>query len=269
MPREGEDGGQFPPLARAGHPARIRRALRRGSRTSSFRPPRPAGQGGADAPASAALTEWHGMTPGQQVTAWAELRAWVTWLHDRYELSAEDRLPRCWANHPGLIEELWALRAWRLEIYGGGQPQAGQAARYWHAELRQVLHAAATMYAAGCRAGHRGAPALASADSTLQQRWSDASQLAGTPGIDIAAGRARRAGGWASSEDMAAALDAADATPVPGLRDRTYWAGCWWEPAASGWVQVPGPDLPGTAQANGTGPWTGNDTAWEAGSWGH
>ena len=66
-----------------------------------------------------------------------ELRAWVTWLHDRYELSVEDRLPRCWASHPGLIEELSALKAWREEIYASSQP-SGQAARYWHAELRQV-----------------------------------------------------------------------------------------------------------------------------------
>ena len=93
--------------------------------------------------------------PGEETATWAELRAWVTWLYDRYELSVEDRLPRCWARHPGLVEELYALKAWRQEIYSGGQP-SGQAARYWHAELRQVLHAAATQYALGCRTGHRG-----------------------------------------------------------------------------------------------------------------
>jgi hypothetical protein len=85
-----------------------------------------------------ALAEWHDMTPGQQQVAWAELRAWVAWLYDRYELGTEDRLPRCWPRHPGLVEELWALRAWRLEVYSGGQP-SGQAARYWHTELRQPL----------------------------------------------------------------------------------------------------------------------------------
>ena len=68
-----------------------------------------------------------------------------------------------WARHPGLVEELWALRAWRLEVYSGGQP-AGQAARYWHTELRQLVQAAVPMYAAGCRTGHRGASMLAADD---------------------------------------------------------------------------------------------------------
>jgi hypothetical protein len=71
------------------------------------------------------------MTPGQQQAAWAELRAWVAWLYDRYELGTEDRVPGCRARHPDLVEELWALRAWRLEVYSGVQP-FGRAARYWH-----------------------------------------------------------------------------------------------------------------------------------------
>ena len=105
-----------------------------------------------------APAEWHDMAPGQQQVAWAELRAWVAWLYDRYELGTEDRLPRCWPRHPGLVEELWALRAWRLEVYSGGHP-SGRAARYWHTELRQLVQAAVPMNAAGWRTGHRGAHA--------------------------------------------------------------------------------------------------------------
>jgi hypothetical protein len=60
-------------------------------------------------PPERALTEWHDMTPGERLAAWAELRAWVTWLADRYELTVEHRLPHCWALHPGLVEELRAL----------------------------------------------------------------------------------------------------------------------------------------------------------------
>ncbi|SRR5581483_8975616 len=120
-----------------------RRALRRGPLTRIGRPP-PAGRADQEPqPAARPLDEWHVMTPGAQLAAWAGLRAWVTWLHDRYELSADDRLPRCWAEHPGLIEELYALKVWREEIYAGPQP-SGQAARYWHSELRQVIHAATT-----------------------------------------------------------------------------------------------------------------------------
>jgi hypothetical protein len=187
-----------------------------------------------------ALTEWHDMTPGQQQAAWAELRAWVTWLHYRYELGTEERLPRCWARHPGLVEELRALRAWRLEVYSGGQP-TGQAARYWHAELRQLVQAAVPMYAAGCRTGHRGASTLAADDPELAEEWAHADPLAGTPGIDIAAGRARLAGECLTTATVAAALDSGDASAAPLLRDYVFYAGAWWVPASSGWVKVPRP----------------------------
>src|SRR3954451_1713060 len=64
------------------------------------------------------LSEWHRMSPAERRSAWAALVDWVIWLHDRYELGIEERLPGCWAEHPGLIEELWALKTWREEIYG-------------------------------------------------------------------------------------------------------------------------------------------------------
>jgi hypothetical protein len=203
------------------------------------------------------------MTPGEEAAAWAELRAWVAWLHDRYELSVEDRLPRCWAQHPGLIEELAALKAWREEIYGSGQP-SGQAARYWHSELRQVLHAASTMYALGCRTGHRGAARQAAVDPDLLAGWAAADPLAGVPGIDIAAGRARRTGDLAATASVAAALDSGDALPLPGSTDRLMWVGAWWAPASGGWVKVPGPEragLPSGPAANPARPPADGTTA--------
>jgi hypothetical protein len=231
-------------------PARHRRLLRRGPRLQAPRA-RPARMGegapGGQAPdtqAARALIEWHDMTPGEQVTAWAELRAWVTWLHDRYELSVEDRLPRCWARHPGLVEELAALKAWREEIYGSGQP-SGQAALYWHNELRQVLHAASSMYALGCRTGHRAGTRHAASDPDLLADWAAADPLDGVPGIDIAAGRARRTSGLATSAAVAAALDSGEALPLPGSSDHLMWVGGWWAPASAGWVQVPGRQRPG------------------------
>src|SRR5712691_3969019 len=237
--------------------AHLMRALRRGPRTRMItRPVRPlprdrdtapgvTGDGSAEAraaevPAAEAapvprpLAEWHDMTPGQQAVAWAGLRAWVAWLHDRYELSTEDRLPRCWPRHPGLVEELHALRAWREEIYTTGPPSA-QSARYRHAELRQVLTAARTMYAAGCRTGHRGAPFLVADDPGLLEEWAGGYPLAGTPGLDIAAGRARHTGECMTAAVIAAALDAGLASPVPSMRDYVLYAGTWWVPAASGW----------------------------------
>lgn len=95
--------------------------------------------------------------------AWQELVDWVIWLHDAYELSTEDRLPECWPQHPGLVRELAALRAWRLEIYtpptdpATGKPLPawgnGGSARAWHSELRNVVQAALTFYARSCRVG--------------------------------------------------------------------------------------------------------------------
>jgi hypothetical protein len=227
----------------AGPSPRTRRALRRGPRHRIGRPPpaRPAGQ--AQQPAARPLSEWHAMTPGGRLTAWAGLRAWVTWLHDRYELSADDRLPRCWAEHPGLVEELFALKVWREEIYSGPQP-SGQAARYWHSELRQIIHAATTVYAAGCRTGHRTAPALAAPDRDLQQRWAAASPLAGIPAAEQAAAlRSRRQdSGWLDHAAMAAAVDAGQARePGPGLPDVLFCASGWWAPVSAGWVRVSDP----------------------------
>jgi hypothetical protein len=185
------------------------------------------------------LREWHDMTPGQLIAQWAGLRAWVRWLAGRYELTVEDRLPPCWALHPGLVEELSALRAWREEIYSSGQEGMGQAARYWHAELRAVIQAATTVYAAGCRTGHRGAAELAGMDRALLQEWGGGYPLAGVPELDVSAGQAYGTDGWASHEEMALALDEGNAVPVPGselvLKDGRSWAA-----AAGGWVQVPG-----------------------------
>ena len=224
---------------------RQRRLLRRGPRIHPPRSSRPQPSAGAapdpGAPRARPIGEWHDKTPGEQAAAWAELRAWVAWLYDRYELSVEDRLPRCWASHPGLVEELSALKAWREEIYGGPQP-SGQAARYWHAELRQVLHAAISQYALGCRTGHRRAARLAAEDPALLREWAAASPLAGVPGIDLAAGAARRAGAITPITAVAEALEDGTAIPVPGVRDTLFHAGRWLAPAGSGWTEIPAPE---------------------------
>lgn len=247
--------GQATPGTRRPRPPRPRRPLRRQPRIRAARAPAPRAEGAVpdEAAPAGTLAEWHEMTPGERAARWAQLRAWVTWLHDRYELSVEERLPRCWASHPGLVEELSALMAWRQEIYGGTQP-AGQAARYWHAELRQVLHAAATMYAPGCRTGHRAATTLAAGDPALLEEWAAADPLAGIPGIDLAAGTARRAGRLTPTAAIGAALDDGEAIAVPGTRDTLFLAGAWHAPASAGWTEVPGPagaGLPGPA----TPPW--------------
>lgn len=255
---------------------RVRRELRREPtglpwirRQSRARRSTPAA--GRETPAPAApgparsaprLPEWHEMTPGQRYTEWAQLRAWVTWLYDRYELAAEDKLPLCWPEHPGLVEELRALRAWRLEAYSG-QPGTGQTACYWHTTLRTVLQAAKTQYAPGCRAGHRGTPHLVATDAETQKKWSRARPDEGIPIADLAAGQAMNSGGWISREQMAAAYDAGEAADLPGLDDHVMYEGGWWSPASTGWYANPVPPIPDQEQHED--PWREADDSSESG----
>jgi len=127
--------------------------------------------------AHVSLTEWHAMTEPEYVLAWEELRGWTAWLVGRYRLVLEDRLPDCWPRHPELIEELWALRAWRAEAYG---PEgAGQSAVYWHQALVAFLGHVSTWWAGGCRAGHTNPGTDLSPERI--RGWADADPLAGVP----------------------------------------------------------------------------------------
>jgi hypothetical protein len=117
------------------------------------------------------------MTEPEHVLAWAQLRCWVAWLISRYRLTLEDRLPDCWPRHPELIEELWALRAWRAEAYG--VEGSGQTAVYWHQALVAFLTNVSTWWAAGCRAGHKTPHTLVSTEQ--ENTWSTADPLDGLP----------------------------------------------------------------------------------------
>jgi hypothetical protein len=70
-------------------------------------------------------------------------------------------------------------------------------------------------------------------------------KIAGTPGIDIAAGRARLAGECLATATVAAALDSGGASAVPLLHDYVFYAGAWWVPASPGWGKVPRPGRDG------------------------
>lgn len=192
----------------------------------------------------ARLREWHAMSEPERRDAWHELLIWVTWLHDRYELSLEERLPPCWPQHPGLIEELRALKAWRDEIYTARDP-SGQAARYWHAELRQTINAATTFYAAGCRAGHRGATLLASATPELRRRWHLADPLAGIPASMLTPSARRLANGdFRGEARMRDEIAAGRAVPMSQtISEYLRSDGSWWQPAPGGWLRVDDPRL--------------------------
>ena len=127
--------------------------------------------------ASGSLAEWHAMSEPEYTLAWQQLRDWTVWLIGRYRLVLEDRLPGCWPQHPELIEELWALRAWRGEAYGA--EGTGQSAVYWHQALITFLGHVSSWWAGGCRAGHT----TASTDLTPEQTkaWTEADPLTGVP----------------------------------------------------------------------------------------
>ena len=107
-----------------------------------------------DGPAAAVplIREWHTMSAVEQAAEWAELVAWVVWIHDLYELAKEERLPLCWPRHPGLVEELRSLKVWRTAIYDSPEAMsAPHTARSWHGELRQTIAAAMSFWAPGRR----------------------------------------------------------------------------------------------------------------------
>ena len=194
------------------------------------RPARPRWPG-RTIPTGPDLPDWDTLAGAARQTAWADLTRWVTWLHDRYELSVEERLPHCWAEHPGLVEELSALRAWRREIWTSPQP-SGQAARYWHAEMRQTIAAAITFYAAGCRAGHRAAQA---ASPDLRHRWASATPPGGTGTAAAAHSDGGYLPGTAMAEHLAAGRAAAMSETITGYLRHDE---SWWEPAPGGWQRI-------------------------------
>src|SRR5690606_32328973 len=52
---------------------------------------------------------WATATPAQVGEWMADLTYWTEWLITTYELH-HDVVPACWTLHPGLVQELWALR---------------------------------------------------------------------------------------------------------------------------------------------------------------
>jgi hypothetical protein len=131
----------------------------------------------ASCDASGSLIEWHAMSEPEHILAWEQLRGWTAWLIGRYRLVLEDRLPACWPQHPELIEELWALRAWRIEAYG---PEGtGQSAVYWHQALVTFLGHVSGWWAGGCRAGHTSPETDLAPEQT--SAWAGADPLAGIP----------------------------------------------------------------------------------------
>jgi hypothetical protein len=92
---------------------------------------------------------WAAHTPEEQRHYLDELDLWVTWLVDHYRLDRR-YVPKCWARHWELVEELSALHlAWEAAYATTSHADAPLAwhERLGHARLRLAEWVART----GCR----------------------------------------------------------------------------------------------------------------------
>jgi hypothetical protein len=202
------------------------------------------------------LLEWHAMSPGQQRSNWTGLVEWVAWLHDRYELANDSRLPDCWPQHPGLIEELWSLKCWREALYttdaetgvthGVDAGGLAQHARYWHTDLR-TFFTQTKFYTRRCRAAHKDPePLTAHRNQELKREW-----LAGDP-LDGISGPARQPGpGGKNLHRMSATemdrriRNGAARSPGGGLSAFVTSFGDWWmfDRDSGDWLKITDPVL--------------------------
>lgn len=171
------------------------------------------------------------MNEPERVLAWQQLRDWTVWLVNRYRLTLEDRLPGCWPQHPELIEELWALRAWRAEAYS--REGNGQSAVYWHQALVGFLGHVSSWWAGGCRAGH--ASTDTDLDSEQTAAWAHINPLGGIPHRSRTAASADPEKSAIpdlnvlSAEQMQALTNAGLARPHPDAASAfTHYDGSWW-----------------------------------------
>ncbi|MEU5156108.1 hypothetical protein [Glycomyces sp. NPDC021274] len=203
------------------------------------------------------LVEWHAMTDKQRTAAWEGLVEWVAWLHDRYELSIQSRLPECWPQHPGIIEELWALKMWREALYTN-DPEAGvltgheagglaQHARYWQTDLRN-LFSQLTFYAERCAAEHGGGRRLVDRSKTdLKAQWLTADPTCGiTAPVGSEAAVATSRAPRLAAPDMHRRLELGSARGLGGSdSDHVHSFGDWWtrDPEAGDWVKITDPEM--------------------------
>lgn len=173
------------------------------------------------------IREWHTMTAGERAAEWQALVGWVVWIHDLYELSRTERLPRCWPQHPGLVEELRSLKAWREHIYDTpGTAATPHTARSWHGELRQSIAAATGFWAPGCRVGHQGTDLLATTQPLLPAQWAKH----GPPVMDSAPQPEQHTNATMTAEAMHTALtDGTARRHSPGLPTAAHYDNAWWQ----------------------------------------
>lgn len=113
---------------------------------------------GDDGMLGAQITRWRDMPDEDAPAAWEQLRAFVDWLAERYDLNTA-LIPACWYRHSVVVEELSALRAaWDASFVvetDGGLGPIGWHERFALARTRLREYG----YSGECeRSGHIEAP---------------------------------------------------------------------------------------------------------------
>lgn len=183
------------------------------------------------------LREWHAMGRAERASAWDELVLWTSWLFDRYGLGNDWRLPDCWPQHPGIVEELWLLKTWREEIYdGASEIPLNQQAAAWHAHLQAFTNSVKTFYAPGCRSGHK-APSEIAWNGRLQEEWTKGDPAAGIPlPYLLHPGVAAAEALTITADAMEIAFDGGHAEiRLPALPDFCVYDGKWWKRGGDVW----------------------------------
>jgi hypothetical protein len=202
------------------------------------------------------LLEWHAMSPQQRRENWTGLVEWVAWLHDRYELANDSRLPDCWHRHPGMIEELWALKCWREALYttdtdagvthGVDAGGLAQHARYWHTDLRTFFNQT-KFYTRRCRAGHQdSAPLAEHRNPELKRQWHGADALGGVSGPVRQPASGGKHPHRMSAQEMDRRLRAGSArTPGGEMSGFVTSFGDWWiaDLDSGDWLKITDPVL--------------------------
>ncbi len=138
---------------------------------------------GADGPVAAA-PDTRTLDTEQTQQLLADLVDWVSWLTSTFRLDAD--LPRCYARHPDLTEELLALRAARAAAYNTAAPPG--AGLLWLHELDRARGrwqrwntsrcTLGTHDPAGAAAAQRTVGPAAPAARPAEEQWPDRSLTA-------------------------------------------------------------------------------------------
>ena len=130
---------------------------------------------GDDEPGSLGFPR-NALLPAEMRAHWAQLEAWVARLHAAFEdfgppvpkgIMENQRVrdlpwPPCWRQHPGLVEDLVALKAWHdALLLAAGNESAAKSWMEWTSTVHHLLVPRVQRLARYCQNGHRE-PARAS-----------------------------------------------------------------------------------------------------------